>query len=467
MPQSRSNHKVIKFHKPIRMNVGIIIFIVIFIYVILHCVLYFTKSSVKYYEVTEGTSASKDYIYRGLALRNEKISYANEDGYINYYVREGNRVSLNSTLYTLDNSGNVSDLLKKASDNQSVLSNSDFRNLQNDMNSFAADYSSMEFSQIYDFQNTLEASILQLVNANSLDSLQKNLKSSGASLQIKRAASSGIIVYSVDGYETKKDTDITNNDFDLSKYNKASFKSNMQVHKGDPIYKTINDETWEIMIPMTTQDVRAYAKINSVNVKFLKDGLKAKASFRMQSNQDQIFGILTLDKYMLRYAKDRYLSIQITAAGTEGLKIPKTAVLQKSFYIIPVDFATVSTDSQTISFNLQKESDKGNVTVTRIEPDIYSKTDKYYYIDTNELSYGDVLIKSNSNETYTVGQTESVSGVYCINNGYTQFRKIDTITDSNDYYIIQDNSSYGLRLYDHILLDVTSGKYKENQILSN
>ena len=86
MNASRNN--VVKYRKPLNINIGMVIFAVILIYIIICVFGYFTAKHVVPYEVKEG-SLSANNIYQGIALRNEKIITADQAGYINYYAREG------------------------------------------------------------------------------------------------------------------------------------------------------------------------------------------------------------------------------------------------------------------------------------------------------------------------------------------------------------------------------------------
>ncbi len=66
------NNNITKYRRPINLNIGMIIFAVIFIYVIICVFMYLSTEHIVGYEVKEG-SLSSDNIYKGLALRSEKI----------------------------------------------------------------------------------------------------------------------------------------------------------------------------------------------------------------------------------------------------------------------------------------------------------------------------------------------------------------------------------------------------------
>ena len=94
--------------------------------------------------------------------------------------------------------------------------------------------------------------------------------------------------------------------------------------------------------------------------------------------------------------------------------------------------------------------------------DIYESSDNgEVYISRDDISEGTVLIKPESSETYTVGKTKTLQGVYNINKGYAVFKKVNILCENDEYYIVQEGESYGLYNYDHIVQDGSSVKAEE------
>lgn len=68
MPRSsflKRNDNIIKFHKQIQINIGLIIFGIIFIYVLFHIFSYMTSDNITVYEVTGGDDSHQNYILSG------------------------------------------------------------------------------------------------------------------------------------------------------------------------------------------------------------------------------------------------------------------------------------------------------------------------------------------------------------------------------------------------------------------
>ena len=60
-----------------------------------------------------------------------------------------------------------------------------------------------------------------------------------------------------------------------------------------------------------------------------------------------------------------------------------------------------------------------------------------------------------------MGSTRALKGVFNMNKGYTVFKEIEILDSNREYYTIKKGASYGLSVYDHIVLDaslVTEGQ---------
>ena len=69
------------------------------------------------------------------------------------------------------------------------------------------------------------------------------------------------------------------------------------------------------------------------------------------------------------------------------------------------------------------------------------------------MPIGSYLILTDSQERFQVGMTGTLQGVYNINKGYTQFRQIKILSQNEEYTLVEEGTSYGLTVYDHIVLN--------------
>ena len=156
---------------------------------------------------------------------------------------------------------------------------------------------------------------------------------------------------------------------------------------------------------------------------------------------------------MVRYASERYIEIQIEESIVEGLKIPKSSVVDLDLYLIPVDYYVQGGDSDDYGFYLEVYDEEGNSSISFITPTVYYKTDEYCYVAKDLITDGDIIVLSDSNTRYQIGATSIVQGVYQINSGYTIFKRIEILDETSDYYIVAEGVSGGIVVYDHIVLD--------------
>lgn len=106
----KENDKIIKFHKPIHINIGIVIFGIILIYVIFHIFSYLTAPNVTIYEVNQGTiAANQDY--QALAVRQETIVTAPAAGDIFYFTPDVSRAGVRTGICSIDTTGEINDRL--------------------------------------------------------------------------------------------------------------------------------------------------------------------------------------------------------------------------------------------------------------------------------------------------------------------------------------------------------------------
>ncbi len=159
------------------------------------------------------------------------------------------------------------------------------------------------------------------------------------------------------------------------------------------------------------------------------------------------------------------MDFEIQTEQVQGLKIPISAVTDKNFYLIPVEYMTQGGDSTDTGFNKEVYNENGT-SVVFAPTTIYYSDEEYYYVDMDEedgFKAGDYVVKPQSNDRYQIGRTASLKGVYNINKGYTIFKQIDVLDSNSEFYTVRKNMSYGLSVYDHIVLDASM--VEEGQLL--
>ena len=462
---AKKNKKVVRYKRPLNINVGMIIFAMIFLYLVFSVYTYLKREKIQFYEVVDGGIVS-NRMYTGLILREEQVRNADRSGYINYYLREGKRASVGSRIYSLDETGSLEELLKDNAEAGNSLSDDSLSDLKKQLTSFVLSFRDQDFSSIYDARYSLEASVMEYSSFSALDQLDKLAQESGAVFEQVRTDVSGVVSYGFDNYETVTTADIEAASFNRDTYVKTLNKSGKLIDSGSPAYKIITSENWSIVFPLTEEDASLYSDKTTLRVIFRDYSMSTPASYSTFTGKDGAsYGKLDFTKYMEQFISDRFIDFEIKTEQTDGLKIPASAVTEKSFYLIPIDYMTQGGDSSESGFNKEVYTENGS-SVVFVPTTIYYSDDEFFYVDMNEeegFKAGDYVVKPSSSERYQIGRTASLKGVYNINKGYTIFKQIDILDSNNEFYTIRRNMTYGLSVYDHIVLDASM--VEEGQLL--
>ncbi len=459
-------NKIIKAKNPGNFNIGVVIFLIIIIYVLFNLFSYFTKTHIAEYQVQEGTIAS-NYIYQGIIVRDETVEYAEQSGYINYYVKNASKVSVTDVIYSIDTVGSISKQISETSIATDSLSSDALSSISNEINKFASDYNGNDFSETYTFFNNINTEIAQNVNSNALADLSEKVeKAEGKNTFFQMTSpEDGIIVYEVDGFENYTVEDITSSEFDYNQYNEEYLFSRTEVIVGDPVYKRVNSENWNVIVPISETLAEELSKKSAVTVRFCKDDFQIDTACSViKGTENSYYLNLSFNKAMIRYINDRFIDIELILSEEAGLKIPQSAITTKEFFTVPKSYFTIGGDSTNPGLLIRKTVD-GVDTMELITPTLYYEIEEYYYIDSEDVSEGDVVLMADSSSTYVIGTDKnSLVGVYNINKGYAVFKQINIIYENEQYAIVETKTAYGISLYDHIALDAS--KVKENQLTS-
>lgn len=461
MDSNAKDSNIIKFKKRKHLNIGIVIFGIIFIYLLATVIMYITAPRVTVYEVRQG-SILKDTAYTGLAIREEMVVQASEGGYINYYTPNSSKVKVGTKVYTL--SSNPLNLSGVSSDTEVDLTSEEERALTMRIQSYNHDFSEANYDATYQLKSELQNSLVNMSNVNLTNQLDMILsQGNNSGVQVYSTQEDGIIVHSTDGLEelTRESAKIEH--LDKSKHKKTEYTSNAKVSAGDNVYKIITDENWTLMLDLDDETAEILKEKKYVKVHFNKDDQTLWADLELNIQGDHNIAYLTFEHAMIRYASERYLDVELILEDETGLKIPKTSVTEKSFYVVPASYITQGGNSSSAGVLKQTLDAEGNSITEFKAVDIYYENDEVVYLDPNVFDENAVISKPESNETLKLNETSSLKGVYCINKGYAIFKQINILCESDSYYIIEEGNSYGLSNYDHIALD--SSNIKENDVV--
>lgn len=446
-------------------NIGVVIFFIIIIYVLFNIFSYFTHTHIAEYQVQQGTIAS-NYIYQGIIVRDETVEYAPQKGFINYYVKNASKVSVTDVIYSIDTKGTISNEIAASGAGENAISKETLSSLSSEINTFVKDYNSNQFTDSYTFYNNLTSEIAQSVNLNALSDLSSKVSKAEGNNTFHKYTSpeDGVIVYEVDGFENYTIEDIISSEINYNTYKAQHLFSKSEVEKNDPIYKRVNSENWNVIVPITETLAKQLNERTSLKIRFCKDDYTVDTACSIIKEEDRYYLNLSLIRGMVRYINERFIDIEIIMSDDTGLKIPQTAITSKEFFTIPKKYFTIGGDSSNPGI-LVKQNVNSEESVKLLSPTVYYETEEFYYIDNELVSEGDVVLMSDSSSTYTIGTDKgSLTGVYNINKGYAVFKQINIIYENEAYAIVETKTAYGIALYDHIALNAS--EVKENQLTS-
>ena len=461
-----------KIRKIFSMNIGTMLFGMLFIYMLFSAVLYLTSTNIESYLVISGP-LSRNETYTGLVIREESVQKADTSGYITYYAREGSKINADGAVYGISSSKNT--------ESSTELSSENLASIRNQMLSFSKGFNGSKFNTTYSFKYELEGNILQYagVTGNSVSTSEDGTTSvvTYGNQTISKAANDGIVLYSKDGYEGKSVESLTASDFDQNAYHETDLKTQNSIKTGDSVYTLITDEKWSLVIPLTEKQASKLADRTVVRVKFQKDSMTQSGDFSIIEIDGSKYGRIDFNKGLIRYASDRFLEIELVTNTVTGLKVPLSSIVTKEFYVIPSKYATTNQDNQETGFMVQSRDKNGKDVDTFVHTTIYASkeedgsggqteeesTSTLYYVDKKDFNEGDVIVSQKDQSHYTVSDVGVLEGVYCINQGYAVFRRIEILDQNEEYAIVSRNTDYGLSRYDHIVRN--ADKVNEEEIL--
>lgn len=450
----KKNSKIVKYPKTLNINIGVIFFLLIFIYLMFNVYTYLTAKHVSYYEVDAG-SIRIQTTYTGLALREEQVIYSGADGYVNYYLKDNSRAKCGSLICSVDENGDIAGQISGTGSGTHTPDAAAYRQLTAQMQDFSSSYTDMAFYNSYTFKKDLSAELMEAVNLSALDSMSEYAANAEADNTFHRvtAAQAGIISYYCDGYESVNADNFTEGMLDRSGYEKDNLKAATRVSAGDPLFKQITSESWQLVCEIP-DDLKALLADDSViKVRFRSDETTAWATYELRTRGSKNYLVLSFTNSMIRYASERFIDIELLLSRQSGLKIPNRSIVSKDFYVVPQEYFTKGGDTASLGLLTQTTDDDGEKVQKFVATDIFYSTDTCYYVSEEALSAGMRVLDPAGGDPYTLGETAKLQGVYNINKGYAVFRIIDVLYQNEEYTIIAKGTDYGLSQYDHIALD--------------
>jgi len=455
------NHNIIKFRAKRDINIGLVIALGVLIIMTVNIVRGYTKPHLSVYEVQEGSAGSEVHT-TAMILRSEKVVLTSQAGYLNYYFREGARIAKDADVYSVNDSNDLQHYID-LNENSSVLSENDLLRLKQNVRSFSYDYSDVEFSNCYDLREDFLSAYLRYRDVSMLDTLG-NVQDTEQDFVTYKTDKSGVITFYSDLYDGYTVDDISGGEFDPESRTIPEYKKPMGLSGVENFaYKLVDDDEWQLVIQMTDKDMERL-RAGDTKVVFQIDG--DSLTYTYPYTEKRINGtsylVVNMDKYGVQHLDQRFMDVTVFLDAKEGLKIPETAILQKELYQIPERFIMRGGGTREelgVSMEVY-DAESGDVTIEfcAISPLFYENG--YYYVAKEDLDsdryVNSAAMDSVPERAMLYSFLANMEGVYNINNGYAVFRRIERITDLEDYVLVRSGLTGGVSLYDHIILDVST-----------
>ena len=457
-----AKEKIVKYPRGTHLNLGVIIFILILVYVTYHLITYFTATHIAVYEVEYGTIAESN-TYQGLILRDEDVFPANYTGDINYYLKDASKAGVQTMIYSVDESGSISGLIEQNAQNIGELDEESRNEISDTVQDFSNTYEDDLFFRVYDFRDSLESQIMESLNRTALETVQSSASYAAGvgTFHIVTAQEPGVIVYYTDGYEDVTPDTFIPEQFNEMNYQRNNLKANPTVSIGAPAYKVLTNEDWNIVVPVDETTFQGLQGSSNLKIRFLSDSETSNASYTFRDINGAHYLILSLNNSMIRYANDRFEEIELITPEQTGLKIPNSAITQKSFFVVPKHYFSQGGDSSSYGVLLLHETEECGTELTFQPTELFFETEDAYYISEEGLQEGSMIQDPVNGMQFPLENTAELSGVYNVNKGYAVFKQIDVLFQNAEYAIVRTGTKYGISLYDHIALngsDVTEGQ---------
>ena len=482
---NRSN-KIIRYRQPLRFNIGLVLFAVVLAYLIFCFVMQGVRGKKEYFVVDDKAALASVDTFRALVLRSEVLTRAGEDGIVNYYLRDGSRTAVGDIVCSIDRTGDYTAFLRSGLSSQSNEIGADFDQIKSALVSYNLNADKNNFSDAYDLKYSLESRIVSQLAVASEDTLS-SLGISPESFKTVRAGAAGLVGFTIDGLEDLKAEDVTADIFtENSAFFGASVTANassdsvganasseaglsdsrgaaprvtaaqsatlaggMQVYAGSPLFKTIISDSWNLIVPLTSEQAVRYADKTTLRAEFPEKGLSTFVRSEIYTGADgKVFAKFTLSRFLPYFTDCRFTKLLITEDKPQGLILPKETVGQMECTVIPRSFAAEKKYTTSPTFmRITDRTTPGSV----VNPRVISVTEDCYYVDPSSFNDGDMLAAYESDEIYVVGEKTNVSGVWCVNRGYPQFKAVEILDSDDNYIVVRDGTALGISKNDRIL----------------
>lgn len=408
------------------------------------------------YEV-QAVKMSEDNTAEAVIIRSEQDYFSNTAGYTNYYVRNASRVAVGDTIYSIDESSNIYEYLI-GSDISYTINSDDINILKNYVTSFNTKYNKNNYSLVYELKDNLSSEISNISDAYLLENLNDIISDSGSpvTFNVVKSDKAGTISFFNDSLTGLTSESVTLQTFDKTNYKSSNLYDTDLKESGALVYKLITDNSWSLIISLSEEQYNKLSNNTSLSFEIKNDGLRLTEPCTFYTRGDGFFAQVNMNDYLIRYIKYRFLDIELELDSEQGLKIPYSAITTKEFFKIPSEYYIYNEEVEAYGFTyMEYDIATKETSYVFVESECYYEDDLngVVYVDMDDFEYGQYIYCMESKELFQVSVVGTLEGVYNTNKGYAVFRRIEKITENEDYCIVRDGAQRSLSAHDHIALN--------------
>ena len=461
----------------------IVLFAIILIYMVKYTVDFVSGSSTINIDTVDYGTIDIPNSFNGIVVRDEYVVTASKTGQPSFNYAEGDKIKKNAAVCTIsesESSKSAEDKLQTIDENiietqKNKIDISKYKDEINSVeNSIAASVASAQtritlgnYNDVYTMRSAVQTQmdirtdIWISENSESSDSMAAERETYASqlanSLESLSAPESGILVLSSDGNEEKFTPDIlaniTEKDINAS-YDIKYMSKTTTIDAGSPAFKIVRSNTWYICAYIENSIASDWQEGDSKTIRGVVDKSEISVDFQiasMTAGDSKTYVVFKTDKNIQDFLNVRTLEFYITDSSYQGLKIPNTAIIEKTFLKIPSGCVSESLNGTSV---VKRVNGKDELVKVEIE----SSDDEFSYIrqDFDTLKIGDIILNGTGETAveYTISEVSTQVGVLTANGAYAEFAGI-TVLGQNSQYTIADPSSSSLKAYDKIVVNAS------------
>lgn len=434
---------------------GLIFFGLICVYIVINLIRYAGKDPLDIYEITgQGKDSSMEKT--AFILREESLVFSQKEGYPRYYVAEGDKVAKNGNVCSITESNDIYSLYADVVSEKN-LSRDDMRALKDEVLSFRNSFSGSDYSDVALMNQKIVNTVNYRIDNRLLSEMEKIISKTGTDISFSNVyiPETGLISYNSDNYTGYVLEDITEDCFDREKLTSESLKNLEKMTTGQTLFRLVTSEDWKLVFPLTGDEYINYSDKSSLKITVSSDKRELKCKAEYVTIHDRKYCVLSLSNYIVPYLSERLLDITVSESEPEGLRIVKSAIGKKEFFVIPIEYLLSEQDSSSRYLNLVTYDEvTGEELIKEYSVTPFHISETKFYLDKEDIEAGRMIISS-ENERMMISAVELLDGVYKVNKGYCDFTYVEKIDDIGDYYLVKTGGDNTVRLYDHIALDAS------------